>query len=353
MERRRLLAAVVLSACIAFVGGGVSAWFIYAHFGPVQQIINQPKAGGAGTNTLQSVAAVAKPSVVAIATQPVGTGDLLNGTAAIVNGFIASPDGIVITTTHAISGATQLKVGLDDGRVFDAEVAPGGVDVTHGLVALRIIGAGSLPALHFAKSAPIPGDVAIAVSRSPLQGLNLGSGNVSSVGRSVEIDQSTRQSVIDAISVDAAPEPQADGAPLLDGSGAVIGVDVAITAATPPPGLTALSGQAAAALLDHVAKGSVAAKASFGADASPLDVASATAAGLHSGAIVRFVLPGGAAEQAGIQPGNIVVSVNGIAMDATHHFDAASLGFNVGQQVVVVVITNSGQQTVSLTVGSE
>jgi S1-C subfamily serine protease len=348
--RGRLVAVAVLAACLGLVGGGLGAWAVYARLGPATSTTTVPIKGEASGASVSSLAAAAAPSLVTVVTQPVTAQGLLGGSAGFANGFVVSADGLIVTTAHAVQGASRLRVGLADGRPFDCVIAA--TDVPHGLVVLRAVGATNLTPLGFASAPAQPGDTVIAVSRPPLGATSLGLGTVSSTGRAVEIDRAAATSVLDALTVDAAAEPQADGAPLLDGSGKVTGVVVTVTGATAPPGLTALSARAASALVDRAGSGGHTAGPAFGADSALVDPATAAASGLPAGALVRSVDASGAMAAAGIHPGDIVTSVNGVAIDSGHPLDAAALQLSVGQHVRLTVVSAGVTRTVDVVVGS-
>ena len=89
----------------------------------------------------------------------------------------------------------------------------------------------------------------------------------------------------------------------------------------------------------------------FGVVSSYLDPARAAAAGTIPGALINSVDAGGPAAAAGLQAGDIVTSVNGIAMDATHPFDPASLGLSPGDTAEVTVVRGTTTQTIAVQVG--
>ena len=112
--RDRLIAAVVLSAVIGLVGGGLAAWGIYARFGPVERVTQQTIVGGSGGSgggglTAGSIAQAKSASVVEVVTQPVTPGSLLAGPTGIVDGFVVSANGLVVSSIHAIHGAATLR----------------------------------------------------------------------------------------------------------------------------------------------------------------------------------------------------------------------------------------------------
>ena len=354
--RRTLVAAVVLSACLGLIGGAAAAWGIYQRYGPVQHIVEVPQAPAGKSSdgsapTVGSIADAATPSVVKVLTQPVSPSDLVGGQPrGFAVGFVASSDGLVVTSAHAVEGATRLRVALADGHVYDAVVA--GADVAHGIAVLRAVGASGLSPLGFASGVPRPGDLAVAVGAPAFGGVSVTSGTISSVGRSLGIPGSgqTPTEVLDAMTVDATPDPTDDGAPLLDAAGDVVGVVVVGTGDPALPGLVALSGRDASALVDRLSHGGTSVRPTFGVVAVLLDPATAAAAGLPQGALIRSVAPDGPAAAAGLRTGDVVTAVNGVQVDAGHPLDPAALGIDAGQTVSLSV-TRAGQQiTASITV---
>jgi S1-C subfamily serine protease len=349
-----LVPAVVLGACVGLIGGAAAAWGIYQHYGPVERIVTQAPAGTSGQSpaaAVGSIAGVAGPSVVKVLTQPVTPTDLLGQPKGFAAGFLASSDGLVVTSAHALQGATQLKVALADGRVYPAVIA--GADVAHGIAVLRALGAPTdLPAMSFATAAAKPGDLAVAVGAPPFGAVSITSGTISSVGRSLSIPSTgpPAAEVLDAMTVDAIPDPQGDGGPLLDAAGRVLGVVVAVPSDPSLPGMVALSGRDAAALIDRLSHGGTSQRPTFGVVAVLLDPATASAAGLPRGALIRSVVPGGPAEKAGLLKGDVVTAVNGAGVDADHPLDPAALGIAAGQTVSLSVTRDGQQLQASITV---
>jgi S1-C subfamily serine protease len=349
---RRLLAAIVLTACISLVGGAAAAWGIYQHYGPVERVVSQvPASSSSGSPVgVGAIAAAAAPSMVEVLTQPVTPTDLLAQPKGFAVGFIASADGLIVTSAHALQGATQLRIALADGRVFAAVIA--GADVAHGIALLKAVGAADLPVLGFATTAARPGDVAVAVGAPPFGGLSVTSGTVSSVGRSLSIPASGQAAaeVLDAITVNATADPLNDGGPLLDAAGRVVGVVLAVTQDPSLPGMVALSGRDAAALVDRLSHGGTSQRPTFGVVAILLDPATAGAAGLPRGALVRTVVPGGPAEKAGLLKGDVITAVNGAQVGPDHPLDPAALGLEAGQTVSLSVTRAGQQQQISVTI---
>lgn len=347
----RLLAAVVLAALIGTAGGGLAAWAIYVHLGPAQRPVTVVPGtkGGQSTTSVGQLASGAAPSLVAIATRPVTAQGLTQGAAGFVNGVVVSSDGLVLTSAHAVAGATQLRVGLAGGQSYAATIAA--TDTAHGLALLRIPGVSGLTAIALSSTAPAVGDSVVAVYSPPGVGLSVGVGTVAAVDERISSDSATGASLIGVATIDTTPEPGADGAPVLDSAGQLVGVVSSVSVAPSPPGMTMLSIAAARALIARVGGGS-AVTGTFGVESSYLDPAHAAAAGISPGVLIESVVPGGPAAAAGLRPGDVVTSVNGHAMDSAASLSATSLGLAPGDVAALTVVRGTATLTLTLTVGS-
>ncbi|MFN2568019.1 MAG: S1C family serine protease, partial [Candidatus Dormibacteria bacterium] len=302
-----------------------------------------------GGGTLGGIAADRSPSVVSIFTQPPSADDLISGTVSFANGFVAGPDGLIVTTARAVEGATQLRVATADGHAFDALVA--GSDRRHGLVVLRAAGARDLSPVPFASRSPRPGDFGLVVARPSLRGPSIAPGTVSSAGGSLE---GGAEPVADSATLSAPGGSGEEGAPLLDDRGAAIGV---VThqpgASTVTSELMVLSARAAADLVERVGRGGSINRPSLGVDSMLLVPATAAAAGLPAGALIRTVTAGSPAAEAGIARGDIVTAADGTAIDGDHPLDAVALRLDPGRRVILTVATRGNTRNVAVTVGSE
>ena len=157
---------------------------MYSHFGPVERVVTETKTGG-GAVSVGDIATAVLPSLVTISTQPVTAAGLATGSATgLTEGFAVSSDGLIVTSAHAVRGATRLRVATADGKGYDATIAAS--DIADGIVVLRAAGASGLTPLHFAAQDPRIGDLAVAVFRPALGTLTTRSGVVAAVGVNAE-----------------------------------------------------------------------------------------------------------------------------------------------------------------------
>jgi serine protease Do len=164
------------------------------------------------------------PSVVTI--DSVDTASAFGSSGGSGSGFIVSPNGLILTNNHVIAGAATLTVIMADGRQLPATVVT--ADSTHDLALIKVQATG-LTAVKLADSASLQvGELAIAIG-SPLGTFTdtVTSGIVSGLDRSITVGEAgsrITQDLTGLIQTDAAINPGNSGGPLLDASGAVIGI---------------------------------------------------------------------------------------------------------------------------------
>ena len=180
------------------------------------------------TSSAASIAAADSPAVVTIQTTSSSAGQWpgSQGGSGVGSGFIYELDGYILTAAHVVEGASQITVALADGRTFPGTVVSSDTSLD---VAVVKISATGLPTLALATgTSPQLGQTVLAIG-DPLGEFpgSVTTGIVSGTDRSITVaDDLTGQGhdLTGLIQTDAAINPGNSGGPLVDSSGAVIGI---------------------------------------------------------------------------------------------------------------------------------
>ncbi|HXK05325.1 MAG TPA: trypsin-like peptidase domain-containing protein [Verrucomicrobiae bacterium] len=301
------------------------------------------------STAVESVAKSASPSVVQITVRALApleddetrTGFLANQQAT-GSGVILDPEGYIITNNHVVDNALKIDISVaapnqpdgDDHQHYVGKIV--GVDRDSDLALIKI-DAKNLPTLPFCDSGQLKqGQLVIAVG-SPLGLENtLTVGYVSAPVRHLRADQPMFY-----VQTDAAINPGNSGGPLLDTSGQIVGINTLIL--TQSGGSEGIGFAIPASVVQRVykelrANGRVR-RGVIGVVPQDLTPTLASALGLqhHSGAILSDIVPHGAAEAAGLAPGDIVLSVDGKPIKAARQLTAAVFQHTSGDQVTLEI----------------
>lgn len=255
--------------------------------------------------------------------------------------------GFIVTNSHVVENATEIKVSLQDERQVDAELV--GTDPETDIAVLRIP-AHNLTSLPLAQPGALQvGDFVVAIGQPFGLRHTVTSGIVSAVGRSgLNIE-----GYEDFIQTDASINPGNSGGALVNLNGELVGVNTAIVGsnggnvgigfAIPVDMVSAVTTQ----LIEHgkVTRGQMGV---YIQDLAP-DVAEAMGLQRHDGALVSQVEPGSSADNAGIKAGDVILSVNRMPVkDASALKNRIGL-MQVGERVSIELVRNGQNRSVSLT----
>ncbi len=230
------------------------------------------------------------------------------------SGVIITEDGYILTNRHVVHNAEKIQVTLHDQRTFEAKII--GEDRYTDLAVIKIKASGLTPA-YFGNSDSVQvGEWVLAVGNPLGLTSTLTAGVVSALTRRIGIFRDTTGlSVEDFIQTDAAINPGNSGGGLFNLRGELIGINTAIATNTgfyQGYGFAIPSNLARAVAIDLIEDGKID-RGYIGVRISEVDQAMAKAVGLDKvqGVIVQEVIPGSAAEEVGIQEGDIILEVDG------------------------------------------
>jgi serine protease DegS len=223
------------------------------------------------------------------------------------SGVIMSEDGYVLTNNHVIAGASEILVALADGREAMATVI--GADPDTDLAVLDI----DLPDLQpIAVGNPDVaevGDVVLAIGNPYGIGQSVSQGIISATGRFGQ----QPNAYANYIQTDAAINPGNSGGALLDAEGRLLGINTAIysqTGGSEGIGLSIPADYAIKVLRDIVTHGLVV-RGWLGVEVQSLPARVATPDGPQTGLVVSSIESGSPAQSAGVEPGDILLALNG------------------------------------------
>ncbi len=329
-----------------------------ASTGPAGTTINQPLKLDE-SSAIIDVAAKAGPSVVRIFEQGVDPNsiDQNQQTEGIGSGIIYDANGWILTNRHVVSGASSLTVELKDGTQYPGKVY--GVDTLTDLAIVKIEASG-LPAATMGDSGALKvGQLVVAIG-SPLGTFSntVTSGIVSAVGRSIETDGGTLHNLIQT---DAAINPGNSGGPLLDSTGAVIGINTAIAKDASGIGF-AIPVNIAEPIMRQAVAGQQLRRPYIGIHFTQIDgqLAKDNKLPVKDGAWVQAdpttndpaVVAGGPADKGGVKDGDIITKINDQPIDALHPLDLVLSQFAPGDTVTLTVLRDGATRTVQVTLGT-
>ena len=233
----------------------------------------------------------------------------------IGSGFIISPDGYVLTNAHVVADASEVTVKLTDRREFAAKVI--GVDRRSDVALIKIAATG-LPVVHFGDSSRLrPGQWVVAIG-SPFGFENsVTAGVVSATARPLD------ETYVPFIQTDAAVNPGNSGGPLFNVDGQVIGINAQIYSRTGGyMGMSfAIPIDLALSVKNQLLEKGKVSRSRIGVGVQEVDQKLAQTFGLGTphGALITAVESKGPGERAGLKPGDVITSVNGLKID--HSFD--------------------------------
>ncbi|WP_235020197.1 S1C family serine protease [Ruania rhizosphaerae] len=302
-----------------------------------------------------SVAAIAAdvlPSTVYIRTRTGGAG----GSGS---GFVLREDGYIVTNHHVITTAEQVTVVLSDGNQVEADVV--GSTVDYDLAVLHVDVDGLEPLVLGDSDALRVGDPVVAIG-APL-GLEgtVTAGIVSALNRPVSVPGEEGASFLNAIQTDAAINPGNSGGPLVNAAGQVIGVNSAIASTASSPTAAGSVGLGFAIPSTQVRR---TAEQLIETGTATYPIIGATLDGQYQGEGVQVLtegsdadlpplVPGGPAEQAGLEPGDVIVAIDSEPVTSADELIVKIRAHAPGDVVTLTVREDGSDRDVEVTLGEQ
>jgi serine protease Do len=359
-----LLGATALSGAVA-IGHGFAA----DTTPPAQLQAIQPAAPGRGIPDFADLVSRVTPAVVSITTEfgPQAASDEEgiptpfgmprpnhpHAVEARGSGFIIDADGTIVTNNHVVQNSKSVTVTLADGTQLPARIV--GRDERTDLAVLHVDAGHKLPYIELGDSAQVrPGEWVVAMGNPFGLGGTVTAGIVSALGRDIGSGPYD-----DFIQIDAPINRGNSGGPLFTQDGRVVGVNSAIL--SPSGGSIGIGFAIPANMVKtvvadlqkdgHVTRGylGVAAQSVTPAMAKALKLAPTAHA---SGALVASVEPNSPAAKAGLQPGDVILAVDGRKVDSPRDLAVDMAAERPGSEARLEIMRDGSQQTVAVAVAT-
>lgn len=293
-----------------------------------------------GELTITERAEKVLPSTVGIVSYIQSQQSIFGGEQSQGSGIIISADGYIVTNEHVISGATSIKVVLQDDSEYNATLV--GSDERTDLAVLKIDATGLTPA-EFGNSDQMQiGEQVIAIGNPG--GLELAGtvtvGYVSAVNRSIT---TTNGNTVNCIQTDAAINPGNSGGALVNTYGQVIGINSQKIAATDYEGIGfAISiNEAQPIINDLIQYGYVRGRVVMGITMQMIDQTYAAIYGYQPGIGVVSVEAGSPAEEAGLVAGDIITAIDGQSITTQEELNTLLEQYSPGDTITLTVYRQS------------
>ncbi len=263
------------------------------------------------------------------------------------SGFFISPDGEILTNNHVVEDADKIEIQLADDSELAVEVV--GRDPETDLALLKVVdGKGGFPYLELGDSSAVRvGEWVMAVGNPLNMDHTVTVGVVSAKGRVLGLSDTSFENFIQT---DAAINFGNSGGPLVNLHGQAVGINTAINARGQNLGF-AVPINTAKRILEQLRERGEVVRGYLGVTIQNIDQDTQKAFGLSSddGAFVVEVMPGYAADEAGIEHGDVIVTVDGEPIEDTRELIDLVSALPPGTEVALGVVRDGESRKVEVT----
>ncbi len=364
-----VLVVAFLAAGVGAAGGSAAMYFLLrskTSSNPAQVVTDTAQTATTSlrvestdieTAITDGVEKVSPAVVTVVATLPdqMGFFGTISGGQSTGSGFILTSDGYIITNNHVVDGAEKISVIFQNGE--ESEVQLIGTDQYSDIAVLKA--SGEMPATATLGDSDLlrPGESVIAIG-SPLGDFKntVTTGVISATGRS--IDTGNGYSMEGLLQTDAAINNGNSGGPLVNLAGEVIGVNTLIvrnsSSGTTVEGLGfAIPSSSFKAIAEQLIKTGYVSRPYVGISWQTITptLAQRYRLGAQWGVYISAIQAGSPASDAGLQRGDIITSIGGVAIDESHPYLNILFTFTPGQQVTVEYVRQNQKGSTQLTLG--
>jgi S1-C subfamily serine protease len=270
------------------------------------------------------------------------------GRAGSGSGVLVAPDGLVVTNSHVIGGASRVAITTVDGRTLGARVV--GDDPDTDLALVRVDAADTFPAALLGDSKRLRrGQLVIAIGNPLGFESTVTAGVVSALGRSLRAR--TGRLIEDVIQTDAALNPGNSGGPLVSSHGEVVGINSAVILGAQGICFAVASNTANFVLGELVRHGRVR-RAYIGVSAQqtaiPRRLQLAAGIDQDAAAVIATIEPQSPADRAKLATGDIIVRLDGRPVTGVDDLIRSLTGDRIGQEVGLEVLRQGRRQRIAL-----
>ena len=265
-------------------------------------------------------------------------------TESLGSGVILDASGVVVTNDHVISGASSIWVTTADGRELEAKLE--GADADNDLAVLTVDPKNLRAAKIGTTSDLMIGETVIAIGNPFGLSNSVTTGIVSAVHRTVRGESGRNYS--DFLQTDAAINPGNSGGALVNILGELIGINTAIVGGANTIGFAIPIDRARRVVVELLHYGEVK-PVWLGLRGTTVGLGNPRFQSRGQGLRVRSVYPNSPASRAGLEPGDVIVSIDGRSIEGREDFDTALASAGTGRTLAVAFRRDGRDRTVRLT----
>lgn len=351
------LAALVLTSCVSFKSSS-SGQTLNPRPNATFQVDDRPPPRSEIADVIEDVL----PSLVNVRVSGFSQDALGTGrTQGQGSGAVIDESGIIVTNFHVVQGAVRVRIFFQDGNEpVDGRVI--GTDPDRDLAVIQVPEPGLTPIKIGSSDALRLGDEVIALGFPlGLGGPTVTKGIVSGKNRNLEVPRQNAEGGEDLVQfqgllqTDAAINPGNSGGPLIDTAGRLVGINTAAAGAGSAENVGfAIAIDSALPVIEEILSEPEEERAWLGVLVADIDPAAAAELGLPpntTGALLTEIVEGAPADEAGIEPGSVVTSIEGDPVEGSEDLTTILTEFDPGDVVTVDVVTPEGRETFEVTLG--